>query len=252
VAVAGDESALLGVNDRAELRDVEKRLFMRIADRHARAGVTLHGDVFIDDTVSIEPDAELGPGVVLRGRSHVAAGARIDVGSVITDSEVGAGAWVKPYSVMTESSAGPDVQIGPFTHLRPGSRLERGAHLGNFVETKQATLGAGAKANHLAYLGDVDVGARSNVGAGTIVCNYDGFGKWRSKIGEGAFIGSDSQIVSPVTIGDGAYVATGSTITSDVPGDALAIARSRQVNKEGYAGPLRERLRESAPKKGAR
>jgi bifunctional UDP-N-acetylglucosamine pyrophosphorylase/glucosamine-1-phosphate N-acetyltransferase len=144
---------------------------------------------------------------------------------------------------------GAEVEVGPFSHLRPRSRLERAAHLGNFVETKNATLGEGAKANHLAYLGDIDVGARTNVGAGTIVCNYDGFAKWRSRIGEGAFIGSDSQIISPVTIGDGAYVATGSTVTADVPGDALAIGRSRQVNKEGYAVSLRERLREGAPKK---
>jgi bifunctional UDP-N-acetylglucosamine pyrophosphorylase/glucosamine-1-phosphate N-acetyltransferase len=249
VPVPGDESALRGVNDRRELRAVEQRLFQRIAERHARAGVTLHGEVFIDDTVRIEPDAELGQGVVLRGNSAVCSGARIDVGSVVTDSEIGAGAWLKPYSIVSESQVGADAQLGPFAHLRPGSRIERGAHVGNFVETKKATLGEGAKANHLAYLGDVDVGAHSNIGAGTIVCNYDGFAKWRSTIGQGAFIGSDSQIVSPVTIGDGAYVATGSTVTADVPAQALAIARSRQVNKEGYAEPLRERLRANAPKK---
>lgn len=249
VAVPGDDSALHGVNDRAQLRDVERRLFQRIAQRHARAGVTVHGDVFVDDTVQIEPDAEIGPGVVLRGSSRIQSGAVIDVGSVVDASSVGPGAWLKPYSVVTDSWIGADAQIGPFAHLRPGSRLERDARLGNFVETKQATLGEGAKANHLAYLGDVDVGPGSNIGAGTIVCNYDGFAKWRSRIGAGVFVGSDSQIVSPVEIGDGAYVATGSTVTADVPGDALAIARSRQVNKEGYATPLRERLRERAPKK---
>lgn len=249
VPVRGDASALAGVNDRKQLRDVEKLLFERIAERHALSGVTLHGDAFIDDTVTIEPDAEIGPGVVLRGKTHIAAGARIDTGSVLTDAEIGVGAWLKPYSVVNESRVGKGAVIGPFAHLRPASHIEAGAHVGNFVETKAATLGEGAKANHLAYLGDVDVGAGTNIGAGTIICNYDGFAKWRSQIGAGAFIGSDSQIVSPVSIGDGAYVATGSTITADVPADALAIARSRQVNKEGYAASLRARLRGRAPKK---
>jgi bifunctional UDP-N-acetylglucosamine pyrophosphorylase/glucosamine-1-phosphate N-acetyltransferase len=243
VPVPGDATALDGVNDRLQLQDVEKRLFRRIAEEHALAGVTFHGDAFVDSTVEIEADAEIGQGVVLRGATRVGAGAVIDVGCVVTDSVIEGGAWLKPYSVIARSSVAEAAQIGPFAHLRPGSRVEREAHAGAFVETKQATLGPGAKAGHLAYLGDIDVGPEVNIGAGTIVCNYDGFQKWRSTIGEGAFIGSDSQIVSPVHIGKNAYVATGSTVTEDVPDDAMAIGRVRQANKPGYARALKERLR---------
>jgi bifunctional UDP-N-acetylglucosamine pyrophosphorylase/glucosamine-1-phosphate N-acetyltransferase len=141
-----------------------------------------------------------------------------------------------------QSSVGDGAQLGPFAHLRPESVIEAEAHIGNFVETKKTRVRRGAKANHLAYLGDADVGERANIGAGTIVCNYDGFVKRQTTIGEGAFIGSDSQLIAPVVIGKNAYVGTGSTITEDVPEDALAIGRARQVNKLGYASKLREKL----------
>jgi bifunctional UDP-N-acetylglucosamine pyrophosphorylase/glucosamine-1-phosphate N-acetyltransferase len=163
---------------------------------------------------------------------------------------VAAGAVVKPYSVATSASIGEAAQIGPFSHLRPDSIIERAAHIGNFVETKKTVVREGAKANHLAYLGDGDVGEGANIGAGTIFCNYDGFQKHKTEIGPGAFIGSDSQIVAPVRIGAGAYVATGTTVTRDIPDDALAIARVRQENKEGYAARLKARFAAAKKAKG--
>jgi bifunctional UDP-N-acetylglucosamine pyrophosphorylase / glucosamine-1-phosphate N-acetyltransferase len=241
-AVRANPDVLLGVNDRWQLAQAEEILFRRIAERHARAGATIRGDARIDDSVAIEQDAVIEPGTRLRGKTTIGRGATVDVGSVVTDSEIGEAALIKPYSVITESSVGPAAQIGPFAHLRPGSQIDEQAHVGNFVETKQTRLRRGAKANHLAYLGDGDVGERANVGAGTIFCNYDGFRKHRTVIGAGAFIGSDSQLVAPVTIGKGAYVATGTTVTKDVPDEALAVGRARQENKPGYAPRLKARL----------
>ena len=167
----------------------------------------------------------------------------IDVGCVLTNVTVAEGAIVKPYSVMTDSVVGARAQIGPFSHLRPDSDIGEEAHVGNFVETKKTKLAKGAKANHLAYLGDGIIGEGANIGAGTIFCNYDGFQKHTTTIEAGAFIGSDSQIVAPVTIGKDAYVATGTTVTKDVPDGALAIGRMRQENKEGYADKLKARLK---------
>ncbi|HEX5097900.1 MAG TPA: DapH/DapD/GlmU-related protein, partial [Polyangiaceae bacterium] len=167
-------------------------------------------------------------------------------GSVLTDVTLGARVNVKPYSVLTESRVGDRAEIGPFSHLRPDSEIEAEAHLGNFVETKKTRVRRGAKANHLAYLGDTDVGEKANVGAGTIVCNYDGFQKHKTTIGAGAFIGSDSQLVAPVTIGKGAFVASGTTVTEDVPDEALALSRTPQVTKAGRGKALRERLAEAA------
>jgi bifunctional UDP-N-acetylglucosamine pyrophosphorylase/glucosamine-1-phosphate N-acetyltransferase len=242
VALAGHPENLLGVNDRAQLAEAEELLFRRIAREHQRAGVTVRGDARIDAGVVVGEDAVIEAGVVLRGRTRVGVGAVVDVGSVVTDSEIGERALVKPYSVITESRVGSRAQIGPFAHLRPGSEIEEEAHIGNFVETKKTRVRKGAKANHLSYLGDGDVGEGANVGAGTIFCNYDGYQKHLTVIGPGAFIGSDSQIVAPVRIGKGAYVATGTTVTQDVPDDALAISRVRQENKLGYAPRLKARL----------
>jgi bifunctional UDP-N-acetylglucosamine pyrophosphorylase / glucosamine-1-phosphate N-acetyltransferase len=247
LALLGHADNLLGVNDREQLCAAEELLFARIRRRHQLAGVTVRGDARIDDLVTIEPDAVIEAGVRVRGFCRIGAEATLDVGSVISDSEVAERAVVKPYSVIMESRVGPGAQIGPFAHLRPGSEIGEDAHIGNFVETKKTRVQKGAKANHLAYLGDGDIGEGANVGAGTIFCNYDGFSKHKTVIGPGAFIGSDSQIVAPVTIGKNAYVATGTTVTKDVPDDALAIARVNQENKEGYAPRLRARL--SAKKK---
>ena len=180
---------------------------------------------------------------MLRGKTKVAKGAIVDVGCVLTNADIGENVQLKPYSIVTDSIVRAKAQIGPFSHLRPDSDIGEDAHVGNFVETKKTRLDKGAKANHLAYLGDGFVGEGANVGAGTIFCNYDGFQKHVTRIGKGAFIGSDSQLVAPVTIGDGAYVGTGTTVTKDVPPDALAIGRAKQENKEGYGSRLRGRLK---------
>jgi bifunctional UDP-N-acetylglucosamine pyrophosphorylase / glucosamine-1-phosphate N-acetyltransferase len=247
-AVLGDPQALAGVNDRAQLVAAEDLMYARIAQRHAHAGVTVRAGARIEESVEIEPDATIEAGVILRGASHVGAGTQIDVGCVISDSRVGRNARLKPYSVVSESSVGDGAQIGPFAHLRPGSRIDEEAHVGNFVETKKTHMRRGSKANHLAYLGDGEIGEAANVGAGTIFCNYDGFRKHKTIIGDRAFIGSDSQIVAPVRIGNDAYVATGTTVTRDVPDEALAIARTKQENKTGYAPRLKARLKAGAPK----
>lgn len=241
-AVLGHEDALLGVNDRVQLKAAEQRVFQRIAERHGRAGVTVRGDARIDDTVSIEPDVVIEAGVHLRGMTQIRSGAVIDVGAVIENAQIGEGVWIKPYSVITGSQVDGQAQIGPFAHLRPGSVIEERAHLGNFVETKKTRVRRGAKANHLSYLGDGDIGENANVGAGTIFCNYDGVQKHRTVIGENAFIGSDSQLVAPVSVGAGAFVASGTTVTRDVPEGALAISRTSQENKAGYAKKLWKRF----------
>ncbi|HWO09784.1 MAG TPA: DapH/DapD/GlmU-related protein, partial [Polyangiaceae bacterium] len=187
-------------------------------------------------------DVSIAAGVHLRGNTRVGDGSRLDVGCVVTDSTLGAGVTLLPYTVITESQIGDSCQLGPFAHTRPGSVLEADVKLGNFVETKATRLRRGAKANHLSYLGDGDVGENTNIGAGTIFCNYDGYSKQKTTIGRDVFIGSDSQLIAPVTVGDGAYVATASTVTEDVPADALAIGRVRQSNKAGYAPRLRAQL----------
>jgi bifunctional UDP-N-acetylglucosamine pyrophosphorylase/glucosamine-1-phosphate N-acetyltransferase len=244
VGLAADAASLVGINDRAQLAAAEAAMHRRILERLGRAGVTFHGDPHIDDTVEVQTDATIGAGVVLRGKTVVESGAFIDVGCVLTDAVISAGAQILPYSVITSSRVGRRAKIGPFAHLRPESEIGEEAHIGNFVETKKTVVRARAKANHLSYLGDAVIGEDSNVGAGTIFCNYDGFRKHRTVIGRGAFIGSDSQLVAPVEIGDGAYVATGTTVTSDVPPEALAIGRVRQENKPGYAAKLRAKLKD--------
>ncbi|HTQ05206.1 MAG TPA: bifunctional UDP-N-acetylglucosamine diphosphorylase/glucosamine-1-phosphate N-acetyltransferase GlmU [Polyangiaceae bacterium] len=245
-ALVGSPDALVGVNDRAQLREAEELLYARTRERLGREGVMVHGDARIDDGVSVAAGAEIEAGVRLRGATSVGADTHIDVGCVLTDATVGARVELKPYSVVTSSRVGDAAQIGPFAHLRPESEIEAEVHVGNFVETKKTRMRRGSKANHLSYLGDGDVGERANVGAGTIFCNYDGFQKHETIIGEGAFIGSDSQLVAPVTVGKGAFVASGTTVTADVPDDALALARTRQENKPGYADKLRARLGEAA------
>ncbi len=238
-----DAASLVGINDRAQLHAAETSFYARRLEDLRRSGVTVRGDARVDASVVVEPDATIESGVVLRGRTRVSSGAYVDVGCVLNDVTVAEGARLQPYTVASSSIIGARAQIGPFSHLRPESDIGEDAHVGNFVETKKTRLGPGAKANHLAYLGDGEVGARANIGAGTIFCNYDGVKKHKTTIGEGAFIGSDSQIVAPITIGAGAYVATGTTVTKDVPADALAIARVKQDNKEGYAAKLKARFK---------
>jgi bifunctional UDP-N-acetylglucosamine pyrophosphorylase/glucosamine-1-phosphate N-acetyltransferase len=243
VAVPSRAEVLVGVNDRRQLVAAEDVLLARLAEKWRAAGVTIRTGAKVEDSVELAPDVIIESGAVLRGNTKVERGAFIDVGCVLTNVTIGEGAVLKPYSVLSDSSVGPRAQIGPFSHLRPDSHIGEDAHVGNFVETKKTRMEKGAKANHLAYLGDGVIGESANVGAGTIFCNYDGFQKHTTTIGKGAFIGSDSQLVAPVTIGDGAYVATGTTVTKDVPADALAIARVRQENKEDYARKLRAKLK---------
>ena len=232
-----------GVNDRVDLAKVDLAARRRINEAHMRAGVSMQSPetTYIDaDVGPIGKDAWFGPGVVLRGKTTIGERARIDAGCVLTDVTVGADVHLKPYTVASEAQLGTRVEVGPFTHLRPATRLDDDVKVGNFVETKKAHLMQGAKANHLSYLGDASIGAKANIGAGTITCNYDGFAKHVTTIEAGAFIGSDTQLVAPVTVGRDAYVGSGSTVTKDVPRGALALTRVKQVNVEGWADRYRE------------
>lgn len=232
-----------GVNDRVDLASVETAARKRINDHWMRAGVTMIApdSTYIDaDVGPLGKDVILGSNVALRGKTKVGDGVTIDIGSVLTDATVADRTNIKPYSIVTESSIGQRAQIGPFSHMRPGSQADDDVHLGNFVETKKTHMMAGSKANHLAYLGDASVGAKSNVGAGVITCNYDGVGKYKTTIEEGVFVGSDSQLIAPVTIGRGSYIGSGTTVTMDVPRGALALSRVKQVVKEGWADKFRE------------
>ena len=226
-AVEAPAEEVAGVNSRSELAAAEAVVQSWLRTDAMDAGVTMTdpGSVFLcTDTqlasdVTIEPNVVFGPGV-----------------------SVASGAMIRAFSHLEGCIVGPDCIVGPYARLRPGAELCEQVHVGNFVEVKAAKLGAGVKANHLTYLGDADIGAGTNIGAGTITCNYDGYNKDRTTIGANAFIGSDTALVAPVTVGDGAIVAAGSVITEDVPPDALALARGRQANKEGRAAVLREKL----------
>ena len=243
--VAADFEETAGVNDRVDLATCARVLRRRINQAHMRAGVSLEDpdSTTIEGPVELSPDVVLEAFVTLRGRTRVAGGAHIGQGSVLVDVQVGAQTEIRPYCVMEQSSIGPRCVLGPFARLRPGSELAEGVHLGNFVETKKARIGKGSKANHLSYLGDAVVGAGVNVGAGTIICNYDGVAKHLTEVGDGVFIGSDTQLLAPVKVGEGAFIAAGTTVTEDVPADALALSRTPQVVKPGWARKRRERLK---------
>jgi bifunctional UDP-N-acetylglucosamine pyrophosphorylase/glucosamine-1-phosphate N-acetyltransferase len=204
--------------------------------------------IWVEDSVEVEAGAELWGGVVLRGRTRVAAGARIETGVVLVDTTVGAGSVIKPYSVCEGAVVGPECAVGPMAHLRPGAVLHTDVKVGNYVEVKNAVLEDGVRSSHLTYLGDARVGAGANVGAGTITCNYDGFGKYHTEIGAGAFIGSNSSLVAPVRIGARAIVGAGSTLTRDVPDDALAVERAEEKVLPGKAPTLHARNRRRAGK----
>jgi bifunctional UDP-N-acetylglucosamine pyrophosphorylase/glucosamine-1-phosphate N-acetyltransferase len=228
------EAETLGINDRVELAQAEA-LFQARARRAAMlAGCTMTApetvflgwDTVIGRDVTIEPHVVLGPGV------EIADGARINAFCHLTDCVIG-----------------PCAMVGPFARLRPGAAIGEAARIGNFVEVKNASIGKGSKANHLTYVGDADVGPGANLGAGTVTCNYDGFGKHRTRIGSGAFVGVNTALVAPVNIGDNAYVGTGTVVTHDVPDEAVALSRTPQKNREGFAPRLRERLRARSGKK---
>lgn len=232
-----DPDEIRGINSRTELAEVERIVRQTKNEELMAAGVTLldPATTYVHPEVAVGADTVLHPNVHLEGRTVIGQGCEIHSGTRIVDSTLGDHVTVKNYCVITESSVAADAVLGPFAHLRPASDVKEGAHVGNFVELKKTTLGAGSKANHLAYLGDATIGHGVNVGAGVITCNYDGVKKHPTVIKDGAFIGSDSALVAPVTIGEGAYVAAGSTITEDVPPGALGVARGRQVNKDGWA-----------------
>ena len=239
---ASDPAEVLGANTLADLSSLDATLRARKCSDLMAAGVS----IYRPETCVIDPDVEIGADTILEpfvqvlGRTRIGSDCRIRSFSVISDSRIADSVLVRPGCIIDQSSVAAGAQLGPYSHLRPGSEIGEGAHVGNFVETKKTRLGRGSKAGHLTYLGDSEIGAGVNIGAGTITCNYDGTNKHLTVIEDGAFIGSDSTLVAPVRIGKGAYVAAGSTVTEDVPAGALALGRSRQITKEGWAHQRRE------------
>ena len=228
---------VLGANTRAELSALDQQIRIAKCRQLMDAGVTIFfpTSCVIDADVSIGPDTVIEPFVQILGNSRIGARCRIQSFNVVRDTEVEDEVLLQPGCVLEQSVVRSGASLGPFSHLRPLSDIGEGAHIGNFVETKKTRIGKGSKANHLTYLGDSEIGAGVNVGAGTITCNYDGFAKYKTTIGDGAFIGSDSTLVAPLRIGKGSYIGAASCITDDVPDDALALGRSRQIVKEGWA-----------------
>jgi bifunctional UDP-N-acetylglucosamine pyrophosphorylase/glucosamine-1-phosphate N-acetyltransferase len=232
-----DPREILGVNSRKELADVAGVLKMTRNDELMAAGVTIvdPATAYVGPDVTIGADTTIHPNVYLEGRTTIGSGCEIQSSVRIVNSTVADKVFINSFCLIVDSTIGRGARIGPFAHIRPESNVGEEAHIGNFVELKKTSIGKGSKANHLAYLGDASIGEQVNVGAGTITCNYDGKAKHPTTIEDGAFIGSDSQLIAPVRIGRGAYVAAGSSITDDVPPGSLAIARGKQVNKEGWA-----------------
>lgn len=240
--VFDDPTFLLGVNDRWQLAEAEGLLRKRILKGHALNGVTIvdPASTYVGVDVEIGVDTVLEPQTILVGKTTVGSRCRIGPCTKLKHCAIGDDCNIY-FSHLAEATLEPSVKVGPYANIRPGTVLGERVKIGNFVEVKNARMGAGAAANHLAYIGDAEVGAKTNIGAGTITCNYDGFNKHRTTIGEGVFIGSNSTLVAPVSIADGAFVAAGSTITRDVPGDALAFGRARQEVKNGWAVQWRSR-----------
>ena len=235
---------VLGANTIAEMMALDTELRRQTAARHMAAGVT----IFQPHTVIIDADAEIGPDTILEpfvqvlGPTRIGSDTVVRSYSVLDHMTVGNGVTIRQGCILAHGEIRDGAMLGPYAHLRPQSLVEEAAHVGNFVELKNTRMRRGAKANHLAYLGDTDIGEGANIGAGTIVCNYDGVNKYQTHIGEGAFVGSNSVLVAPVTVGAGAYVAAASCITESVPDDALALGRARQINKAGWAARRRARI----------
>jgi bifunctional UDP-N-acetylglucosamine pyrophosphorylase/glucosamine-1-phosphate N-acetyltransferase len=257
VAAVGVEVGEVGqINSREELAAMEKAMRAQINAKWMAEGVTLEDPdtTYIGPDVSIGRDTTIGPNVHLRGKTVIGSGCRLDGSAFITDSSVGDGTLLRFSVVITESEIGPRCQIGPFANLRPKTRLGEEVHIGDFVETKNAALGRGTKANHLAYLGDAEIGRDSNIGAGTITCNYDGFEKHRTVVGDRVQVGSDSTLVAPIAIGDDAYVATATTVRRDVRAGALVFNPRDQAERRGWVADFRARktgkkVAKPAPKK---
>jgi bifunctional UDP-N-acetylglucosamine pyrophosphorylase/glucosamine-1-phosphate N-acetyltransferase len=231
-----DSGEVLGVNTRAELAAAGTSLYARKSAELQDDGVTVldPSRTWIDPRARVGRDTVLYPDVIVEGECVIGEDSVIRSGSRLVDTVLGRAVEVRDHCVLQDSRVGDEVQLGPFAHLRPGSVVETGAKVGNFVELKKTRLGKGSKAPHLSYLGDAEIGPGCNVGAGTITCNYDGVHKHKTTLGAGVFIGSDTQLVAPVVVGDGAYVAAGTTVTQDVPPGALALSRVRQINLEGW------------------
>jgi bifunctional UDP-N-acetylglucosamine pyrophosphorylase / glucosamine-1-phosphate N-acetyltransferase len=239
---ANSPGEILGSNTRAELVELDVRLRRAKCTQLMAEGVTIFYPqaCVIDSDVEIGADTTIEPFVQLLGKTLVGGDCRISSYSVIRDSEIEDDVLILPGCVIERSRVKAGARLGPYSHLRPESEIGEGAHIGNFVETKKTRIGKGSKANHLAYLGDAEIGAGVNVGAGTIICNYDGVRKYPTAIEDGVFVGSNSTLVAPVKIGKGAYLGAASCITDDVPADALALGRARQIVKEGWAKRKRE------------
>jgi bifunctional UDP-N-acetylglucosamine pyrophosphorylase/glucosamine-1-phosphate N-acetyltransferase len=243
---------VLGVNDRADLARAAKVLYSRRAAELMESGVTIvdPGCTYIDPGVEVGHDTVIHPMARLEGSTTIGSGCTIGAFSHIVDSTLADGVIVRDLCVITKSRIAGGVSIGPFAHLRPDTVLEEEVHIGNFVEVKKSRLGRRSKANHLTYLGDAEIGERCNIGAGTITCNYDGVSKHVTTLGDEVFIGSDTQLVAPVTVGRGAYVGAGSTITKDVPEQALALSRAQQRNIEGWVKRKQEKRERESGKEG--
>ena len=242
--IAPDPREIFGCNTRAQLAEIDRILRARKAAALMDSGVTIYlpETVVIDPDVTVGPDTVIEPGVHLLGSTRIGARCKIGMGCYLKDMRVDDEATILPLCVFESSRIASGTNLGPFTRLRPGADLRANVHLGNFVEVKNSVVGEGTKANHLTYIGDASVGKASNIGAGTITCNYDGVAKHRTVIGDNVFVGSDSALVAPVRVGSGAYVAAGSVVTDNVPRDALAIARGRQLNKKGWAKAKRAEI----------
>jgi bifunctional UDP-N-acetylglucosamine pyrophosphorylase/glucosamine-1-phosphate N-acetyltransferase len=244
-----DAQEVLGCNTRSELAEVDGIFRRRKAAALMDAGVTLYlpETSFVDADVEAGMDTIIQPGVQLLGDTRIGERCTIGAGCVLMDADIADDVEIKPHSLVFNSRLGSGTGIGPFAHIRDGAELRPGARIGNFVEVKKSIVGEGTKAMHLTYIGDATVGAATNIGAGTITCNYDGARKNPTTIGDRVFIGSGTELIAPVSVGSGAYVAAGSTITENVPADSLAIARSRQVNKDGWATFRARSSKDSAP-----
>lgn len=231
---AGDDPLLLGINSPLELAAAEEMIRAEIVREWLSRGVVIHapGSVRIGPRVVLDPDTEISGPTELYGKSSTGPGAVIGSHVVILDSEIGPGSEIRSFSHLDNAIVGENCQVGPYARLRPGALMQEGARIGNFVEMKKAVLGPGAKANHLSYLGDTEVGARSNIGAGTITCNYDGKNKYKTIIGEESFIGSNTALVAPVKLGARSLIGAGSVITKDVDDDTLAVSRAKQVQRQ--------------------
>jgi bifunctional UDP-N-acetylglucosamine pyrophosphorylase/glucosamine-1-phosphate N-acetyltransferase len=240
--LAADSQQVLGINTRVELAAAEAVLRRRVVIGLMESGVTCldPATTYVSSAATIGRDTTLYPNVQIEGRTRIGQGCTIHSGSRLRDVQLGDRVTVLDGCILLSSEIADDCNLGPYAHLRPGNRLARRVKIGNFVEAKKAVIGEGSKVPHLTYVGDATLGERVNVGAGTITCNYDGFAKHQTVMEDGAFIGSNTSLVAPVTVGRGAIVAAGSTITQDVPPDAVGFGRAQQVNKEGRAAAIRE------------